>query len=343
MHSVCHGPVPGDTLLSSGRHMRIEFVSSPFLPAMIHFTYRAVYPGGIHCTAESRTLQALQADGAMENTHSLTYETWPGSYENNLHCAWLITTTHRGHVIKLQVVDMDVEFRFGCCADNVTIYDGSVPSSSKVLARLCGHTLETMYSNDQAMHIVFQTDSSVAKRGFLLRYSSVVPENHETYSPYRPHRRTPTTTTSTTSHRISSTTRKSYKSHEKQPHDVGSRTVYNNSTVFMMTSPASQALYFPGAFAVAESGATNPAFSSDRDSPSLVLQFAAQSFVEPVSVWSCSVGPDLLMLVPRLPYAGAPPPDAGAPPSYAEATRLALPPADPSAPGDRAEHDLRHQ
>ena len=96
---------------------------------------------------------------------------YPEHYPNKKDCTWHFTATP-GHRIKLYFNDFDLEPSQDCTYDYIAIYDGLV-SNGTTLGRFCGSKVPHMItSSSNKAHMIFKTDSSVQRKGFMARYST---------------------------------------------------------------------------------------------------------------------------------------------------------------------------
>ncbi|XP_046365997.1 cubilin-like [Haliotis rufescens] len=113
----------------------------------------------------------LYAQGEPLNFTSPNY---PGNYISNDNCYWDIYPQTRGNNVVLDMVFSDIEGSPGstCRYDALTIYvkhngDQRIVESK----RICGQSrLHVITREDQHFHVVFKTDGSVTRGGFLIRY-----------------------------------------------------------------------------------------------------------------------------------------------------------------------------
>ncbi|XP_048254450.1 cubilin-like isoform X3 [Haliotis rufescens] len=113
----------------------------------------------------------LYAQGEPLNFTSPNY---PGNYTSNDNCYWDIYPQTRGYSVILDMVFSDIESssRSNCPYDALTIYvknngDQRIGESK----RICGQSrLNIITREDQHIHAVFETDGSVTRGGFLIRY-----------------------------------------------------------------------------------------------------------------------------------------------------------------------------
>ncbi|XP_055611221.1 tolloid-like protein 1 [Uranotaenia lowii] len=97
---------------------------------------------------------------------------YPDEYPSKKDCIWHLTTAP-GHRIKITFNVFDVELHQECAYDHIVIYDGDSPDSH-TLGRFCGAKLpHPISSTANQMYMVFNTDSSVQKRGFLATHTTV--------------------------------------------------------------------------------------------------------------------------------------------------------------------------
>ncbi|KAI0218622.1 Cubilin [Lamellibrachia satsuma] len=92
-------------------------------------------------------------------------------YKNNMKCSWRIQFD-KSKVVKLEFLTFDVEYDSTCRYDNVTVYDG-VDSSATLQGTFCGGLPRVNISSTNSMVVAFQTDSSVTRNGFRIKYTAV--------------------------------------------------------------------------------------------------------------------------------------------------------------------------
>uniref|UniRef100_A0A1B0DKZ1 CUB domain-containing protein n=1 Tax=Phlebotomus papatasi TaxID=29031 RepID=A0A1B0DKZ1_PHLPP len=86
-------------------------------------------------------------------------------------CVWHFTTTP-GHRIRLIFSNFEVEPHQECAYDHIAIYDGDNPDSS-TLGRFCGSkTPHPISSTSNELLLLFKSDSSVQRKGFVARHST---------------------------------------------------------------------------------------------------------------------------------------------------------------------------
>ena len=81
-------------------------------------------------------------------------------------------------IIRLKFLRFNVEESNTCAYDNVTVYDG-VDNLATRLGRYCGTTLPGyIFSNNNSLFVFFQSDSSVTKNGFKIKYTTFLCKYH---------------------------------------------------------------------------------------------------------------------------------------------------------------------
>ena len=75
----------------------------------------------------------------------------------------------------MKFLELSVEDDSTCDYDNVKVYDG-VDASAPLKGTFCGSTLpRDINSTTNSMFVAFQSDSSVTKGGFKIKYTAIVP------------------------------------------------------------------------------------------------------------------------------------------------------------------------
>ncbi|EDS37225.1 ubiquitin-protein ligase [Culex quinquefasciatus] len=96
---------------------------------------------------------------------------YPDYYPPKKDCIWHFTTTP-GHRIRLVFNVFDIEPHQECAYDHIVIYDGDSPESF-TLGRFCGAKLpHPLSSTSNEMYMVFNTDTSVQRKGFFASHST---------------------------------------------------------------------------------------------------------------------------------------------------------------------------
>ncbi|XP_055525021.1 tolloid-like protein 1 [Wyeomyia smithii] len=96
---------------------------------------------------------------------------YPDYYPSKKDCIWHFTTTP-GHRIRLVFNVFDIEPHQECAYDHIVIYDGDSPDSF-ALGRFCGAKLpHPLSSTSNEMYMVFNTDTSVQRKGFFASHST---------------------------------------------------------------------------------------------------------------------------------------------------------------------------
>uniref|UniRef100_A0A4W3J1X0 CUB domain containing protein 2 n=1 Tax=Callorhinchus milii TaxID=7868 RepID=A0A4W3J1X0_CALMI len=99
---------------------------------------------------------------------------FPGYYPYDIECTWLIVVTE-GSSILLTFQHFDLEFHDRCEYDYIQIYNGEAEDRGNLLGTFCGDVSPPYFTSSwHVMSIIFHSDSHVASRGFLARYSKDV-------------------------------------------------------------------------------------------------------------------------------------------------------------------------
>ncbi|XP_052071922.1 tolloid-like protein 2 isoform X1 [Mytilus californianus] len=97
---------------------------------------------------------------------------WPDFYQSRKDCVWYFRTT-QGHRIKLEFNQFEIEPHPECNYDHIEIFDGD-SSNARSLGKYCGSkTPRPILSSGNTMFMLFYSDASVQRKGFLAQYSSV--------------------------------------------------------------------------------------------------------------------------------------------------------------------------
>ncbi|XP_077306324.1 tolloid-like protein 1 [Lithobates pipiens] len=99
----------------------------------------------------------------------ITSPNFPNNYTNNAFCYWNITTTNSQLKITFTDFDVDGDMNKGC-ADNLLIYKGKYAFAA-YMNLFCGQTLPPSITfQENAMQIIFTSNSAVSRKGFRLVY-----------------------------------------------------------------------------------------------------------------------------------------------------------------------------
>lgn len=94
----------------------------------------------------------------------------PGFYAPKSHCTWLITAPDR-HVVRLEVIDLQLEHDPRCATDYLEIIDGNNFQEQR-LGKFCGEEIPALIeSRSNTVMITFRSDTDIQGNGFKLHYS----------------------------------------------------------------------------------------------------------------------------------------------------------------------------
>ncbi|XP_076233982.1 tolloid-like protein 1 tolkin [Calliopsis andreniformis] len=102
---------------------------------------------------------------------TITSPNYPDHYPGLKDCVWHFVTKP-GHRIKLVFKVFEMESHQECAYDHIAIYDGDSPDSH-VLGKFCGNKEpHPILATGNQMYMVFKSDSSVQRKGFLATHST---------------------------------------------------------------------------------------------------------------------------------------------------------------------------
>ncbi|XP_071088548.1 scavenger receptor cysteine-rich domain-containing protein DMBT1-like [Haliotis cracherodii] len=111
---------------------------------------------------------------AQREPLNFTSPNYPRNYPSNDNCYWDIYPQTRGYRVVLDMVFSDIEGSLGstCRYDALTIYTRNNDDQNQTdLHRICGQIRWNLITHaNQHFHAVFETDGSVTRGGFLIRY-----------------------------------------------------------------------------------------------------------------------------------------------------------------------------
>ncbi|XP_076467235.1 scavenger receptor cysteine-rich domain-containing protein DMBT1-like isoform X1 [Babylonia areolata] len=125
------------------------------------------------CSAYCSNETLLTANAVT--SRDLRSPNYPRNYPNNQECGWRIRTEGLWYKVRLYVADINLEDSDDCKFDNLSIYDGGLPSSDNLLAKLCGTDVSSrnFYSSGPEVFVKFRSDNSVTSKGFMLSYKAI--------------------------------------------------------------------------------------------------------------------------------------------------------------------------
>ncbi|XP_066983363.1 tolloid-like protein 2 [Macrobrachium rosenbergii] len=198
-HGVFCGQRLPSVITSEGNSLRIEFTSDNSVQksgfAAVYFTDKdecATDNGGCQhiCknTIGSYVCSCLNGFTLHENGHDckeggckheitspvgeIYSPNYPDYYPSRKDCVWQFTTTP-GHRIKLVFDEFEMEPHQECTYDHIALYDGTT-SESGFLGRYCGAKVpHPIVAYNNQMFMVFKSDSSVQRKGFRARHTTV--------------------------------------------------------------------------------------------------------------------------------------------------------------------------
>ena len=99
---------------------------------------------------------------------------WPRNYDNNLNCEWIISTA-TDMKVQLTISSINLESSYRCRYDRLTIYDGMYGTENwNKTGDYCRRSqTQTLFSTGSMMKVVFKTDRSQVRRGFVIRVKAV--------------------------------------------------------------------------------------------------------------------------------------------------------------------------
>ncbi|KAH9509836.1 Dorsal-ventral patterning tolloid-like protein 1 [Bulinus truncatus] len=133
--------------------------------------------GGYNCSCSAEKI--LQDDGyscasrsvgchkvLSSETGEIMSPNYPLNNPDNTNCSWTVITSIANSYISLSFQTYKVE---GCPYDFIEVYDGS-SKLANLLGRFCNSLPDTIKSTGSSLHIVFVSDESENRKGFLASY-----------------------------------------------------------------------------------------------------------------------------------------------------------------------------
>ena len=100
----------------------------------------------------------------------VTSPNYPNNYDDNLNKTETITVAE-GLVLRLEFTAFNVEDHESCAYDHLKIVDGD---GTVLMDKTCGDALPPVFmSNTNHVDLIFETDHSVTKSGWAVKWSAV--------------------------------------------------------------------------------------------------------------------------------------------------------------------------
>ncbi|XP_032551111.1 deleted in malignant brain tumors 1 protein-like [Chiroxiphia lanceolata] len=100
---------------------------------------------------------------------------YPNSYPNNARCVWRIQLWDPARRVELRFSDVELEGS-SCSYDAIEVFDGGSPGG-RLLGTVCTNTSRVFTSSGHQLTVLFHSDISITRRGFLAYYSSFLAFN----------------------------------------------------------------------------------------------------------------------------------------------------------------------
>ena len=99
----------------------------------------------------------------------ISSQKYPDNYPNDFEEFYHIKV-EEGSIIKLVMIDVQLEYQFQCKFDYLQIFD----SDEKEIVKTCGKTIPApILSSSNSLTIVFKSDESKSGRGFFAKWTSI--------------------------------------------------------------------------------------------------------------------------------------------------------------------------
>ncbi|KAE8606286.1 hypothetical protein XENTR_v10010660 [Xenopus tropicalis] len=147
------------SLVGSGNVMLVEFVTDAAVSATgFKASYSTVSCGG-----------TLTVPGGNFSSPGYTeHEPYPPFSD----CTWTMIAPV-GYKVRLNVLDVSVEYSSSCQYDSIEIRDGTVPTAQQLVKKCGTGNIPTVTSSQNSLLLRFYSDSSDESTGFLAKYSFV--------------------------------------------------------------------------------------------------------------------------------------------------------------------------
>ncbi|XP_062489682.1 cubilin isoform X1 [Pezoporus occidentalis] len=149
-----------------------NFLPSNYTPVIGHVLWvKFVSDSSGTDTGFRATFSHLYENDIVGNSGQIASPQWPRSYPHNSNYQWRISV-NASQAIHGHIRQMDIENHGRCQYDKLKVYDGPT-IHYRPIATYCGEDPASFASSGSSMTIQFQSDSSVAGKGFLLDWYAV--------------------------------------------------------------------------------------------------------------------------------------------------------------------------
>ncbi|CAK8687745.1 unnamed protein product [Clavelina lepadiformis] len=126
---------------------------------------------GYELSADGRTCEAACGGFVTTEVGEITSPNWPREYPTNKQCIWQIVAPPH-HRITIEFDKFELEGNAVCKYDFVEVRNG-LDSEGELRGKFCGTELPPLItSSSNKLRVKFNSDDTVAKRGFRIRFSS---------------------------------------------------------------------------------------------------------------------------------------------------------------------------
>ncbi|XP_078692043.1 uncharacterized protein LOC144922256 [Branchiostoma floridae x Branchiostoma belcheri] len=129
--------------------------------------------GTTEVVATTPTVQCDNPTVLNGNSGSFTSPGHPGNYPNNAYCTWQISV-NTNDVVAIRFTEFSLEYNRNCYYDSLVVHDGP-DATAPELATLCGSSARTVTTTGNSAFLVFTSDGSVTRTGFVANFTSEDP------------------------------------------------------------------------------------------------------------------------------------------------------------------------
>ncbi|XP_019614801.1 PREDICTED: cell wall protein RBR3-like [Branchiostoma belcheri] len=126
--------------------------------------------GTTEVVATTPTVQCDNPTVLNGNSGSFTSPGYPGNYPNNAYCTWQISVS-TSDVVTIRFTEFSLEYNRNCGFDSLVVHDGP-DATAPVLVTLCGSSARTVTTTGNSAFLVFTSDGSVTRSGFVANFTS---------------------------------------------------------------------------------------------------------------------------------------------------------------------------
>uniref|UniRef100_A0A182NM22 Cubilin n=1 Tax=Anopheles dirus TaxID=7168 RepID=A0A182NM22_9DIPT len=157
---ICHEQQEPVHVVSSGTQLFIKFYSDS---TFMYKGFRAMY----------RTTESQCGGKLTLHEGYISSPNYPANYPANASCTWHIKTDV-SHTLQFHIKSLAIERSANCTNDSLQVYDGSTPSTDRLLLTTCGSepNVTTISTTGHEMLVKFQSNEIYEAKGFQAQFKT---------------------------------------------------------------------------------------------------------------------------------------------------------------------------